>query len=171
MTWAPTKQVIDLSGVVDNLLGYIETNQADAHLWANGEPLDDYKALYPNATGRLSTKFPHLIVLDQEHKGEDGETDGGEVLVIHLALTLEGAITGPNADDLVLKAKKYVTALESMLINIPSATLTGSASIHGSPMGYQTAYDILKGHGGKTAANWLQIFQTRCEYRLITSAF
>lgn len=171
MTWAPDKQVIDLSGVVDNLLGYIETNQAEAHEWANGSPMNDYAALYPNATGRLSTKFPQLIVLDQEHQGEDKETESGDVLMITLALTLEGAITGSNADDLVVTAKKYAYGLESMLINIPSATLTGSASITGIPMGYQTAYDILKGHGGKTAANWLQIFQTRCEYRLITSAF
>lgn len=171
MTWAPTKQVIDLSGVVDNLLEYIETNQADAHLWANGEPLDDYKALYPNATGRLSTKFPHLIVLDQEHKGEDTDTEQGEVLAITLVLTLEGAVTGSNVDTVVNNAKKYALALESMLMNIPSATLTGSASVHGYCAGYQTASDLFKAHGGKTASSWLQIFQTRCEYRLITSAF
>ena len=171
MAWTPRIKVPDLTGVVDNLLGYIRDNQADAHEWANGSPMKDYAALYPNAAGRLTTKFPQLLVIDQEHKGEEGKSDDGELLVIRLALTFEGAVTGNNADTLVNTAKAYGMALESMLVNIPGATLCAGMTntTHGVCMTYQTVYDVLKGTG-KTGSTWLQIWQTQVEYELTGEA-
>lgn len=175
MTWAPTNKVVDLTKVVDNLLGYIEAQQTDALVWAkdtSDDALPDFAGIYPNATGRLATKFPQLIVLDQEHLAEAGDTDNGDIVRITLALTLEVALTGPDADALVLTTKKYGLALESMLVNIPAATLTADskATTHGYLAKYQTVYDVVVGYK-KEASNWLQIFQTRVEYVLLTGAF
>lgn len=173
MAWVPQKQVIDLTLIVSNLLSYIGTNDADALAWSNGgTALAQFAGLYPNATGRLSTLFPQIIVLDQEHLSEESETEEGDVLVVKLALTLEIALTGPNADTLVLTTKKYAMALESMLANIPAATLTAGSLVqtHASLTRLQTAFDQVQG-AAKNASSWLQIFQTRVEYQLITPAF
>lgn len=174
MTWAPKNKVVDLTTVVDNLLGYIDANQSDAHKWANGgAAMPDYKKLYPNASGRLAAIFPQLLVLNQEHSAEDSETADGDLLIIRVALTLEGTMTGPNEDELVLTAKKYALALESMLANVNSASLTANANqiMHSHLMTYATVFDLIAGYGNKKASSWLQMFQTKCEFRLITSAF
>jgi hypothetical protein len=168
MPWTPTKQVIDLSPVVDNLLGYFEANDADALAWANGgDALPEFEKFYSNASGRLQTIFPSLMVLSQE-----SETDlAGEVNVAGLQLTLEATITGSNADQLVADSKKYARAVESMLANIPSATLTdGCSPDHQSHLfEIETRLDILRGQANPSA--FLQIFQTRCVYRLTAPAF
>jgi hypothetical protein len=200
MPWTPTKKVVDLTKIVDNLIAYIRENQTDAHIWAgdfmagmavtlngevvtvNGEPvtigesgidLDDYQRLYPNAAGRLGSIFPQFIVLNQEFTEDEGETEGGDILVSKLALTLEVAVTGPDADRLVLATKAHDLALRSMLKNIPSATLTGDSNqtIHGDCTALQTVFDVLSGTGGKRGSSFMQLFQVKVEYQLITAAF
>jgi hypothetical protein len=168
MPWTPRKQVIDLTPIADNLLGYIGTNDADSLEWANEGPgLDQFAKLYTNASGRLQTQFPSLMVLSQEM-----ETDlAGEVLVSGVQLTLEATITGPDADTLVADTKKYARAVESMLANIPSATLTANCSPahQANLVEIETRLDILRGQANPSA--FLQIFQTRCVYRLTAPAF
>src|SRR5687768_12373809 len=124
MPWTPKKKVVDLTKIVDNLLTYLAAQDTDALVWTQplvDPPLAPFAAFYSNASGRLATKFPQLIVLDQEHAAEEAETEDGDVLVIPFVLTLEVAITGSNTDTLVANTKKYALALESMLANIPSA--------------------------------------------------
>lgn len=170
MSWTPAQNVIDFTAVIDNLLGYIEANDADALAWANGgEPLEEFAEFYSSITGRIATKFPQLIVLSQAHSVEEGETDNGEVLVVKLPLVFEGAIKGRNAEEACNTAKRYSYALESMLVNIPSLSLTGDADITASLTEYATRYDE-PGQLNKSSS-WLQVFQTRCEYQFITSVF
>ena len=77
MTWAPKNQVLDLTPIVDNLLAFIDTNDEAALEWASGDTLPGFKGLYPNATGRLATLFPQIIVLDQECAVKEGDNTGG----------------------------------------------------------------------------------------------
>jgi hypothetical protein len=166
MAWAPQKQVIDLSQIADNLLGYIEANQVEVLDWA-GDNLNPFAKFYTNASGRLQTIFPSLMILSQTC-----ETDiSGDILVAGLELTLEATIGGPNADELVANTKLYAKSVESMLANIPSATLTANSDpiMTAALFEIETRLDILRGQQSPTA--FLQIFQTRCVFRLTASAF
>lgn len=167
MTWTPRTNVIDLTQVADNLLGYVGENDSDALLWANGSALPEFAAFYTNASGRLQTIFPSLMVLSQ-----DAETDlTGDILISGLQLTLEGTVSGSNADDLVAATKMYAKAVESMLANIPSATLMAGSSPHqeASLFEIETKFDILRGQQAPSA--FLQIFQIRCVYRITAAAY
>lgn len=169
MSWNPTQQIINLAPILDNLLGYIADNQGDAHKFANDDDaMDDY-TIYPNATGRLATKFPQLLVLRHGHAGESAETENGDVLVITWRLLFEGAVSGRDTDELVVTARRYAYALESMLANIPTASLSTDIS-HAFLANYSTEFDQI-GQGGKSASSWVQVWQTACEFKLISAAF
>src|SRR4051812_38784505 len=118
MAWPPQSKanVFDVAPLADNLLGYIESNQTDALAWANGgSGLADFAKFYTNASGRMQTTFPSLLIL-----GQRIESDLEEAMQADWQLVLEGAISGPNTDQIVADAKRYGQALESMLANIPS---------------------------------------------------
>lgn len=168
MAWTPAAKIIDLVPVADNLLAYIQANQTDALEWANGGPgLNDFAKLYTNASGRLQTMFPSLMILAQAEEPDIA----GEVLLSGLQLTLEGTISGGDADQLVLDTKKYAKAVASMLMNIPSASLMAGTDdvTHSQIHELETKYDILRGQQGSTA--FLQIFQIRCLYALVGRAY
>jgi hypothetical protein len=138
MAWAPQKQVIDLSQIADNLLGYIEANQVEVLDWAsNGDGLTPFAKFYTNASGRLQTIFPSLMILNQ---------------------TCETDLAGDKG-------------IESILANIPSADLTANSDpiMTAALFEIETRLDILRGQQSPTA--FLQIFQTRCVFRLTASAF
>jgi hypothetical protein len=169
MSWNPTKQVIDLTGLVDNTLRYIGENQAEAIRWASGERLPAM-TLYPSASGRLATKFPQLLVLSQEHGVAEGAIENGDVLVIDVALLFEGALTHHNLDELVQRSKQYARAVDSMLENIPPAVLLPEAS-HAWATGRRVVFDVPTGYGQKRASSWIQIYQIRADFRVIAPAF
>jgi TRAP-type mannitol/chloroaromatic compound transport system substrate-binding protein len=167
MTWAPTKQTVDLTQIVDNLLAYIDAQDADALEWANGDPgLAEFAGLYSNATGRVQTKFPQMVVLTQTI-----ETDlAGDILIAGYQLVLETAVTGANADELATNTKIYGKAVESMLSNIPSATLTANSSpaITATLFELETRYDETR---RLPTPGFIQLFQTRAVYRLMQAAY
>jgi hypothetical protein len=165
--WTPTKQVIDLTPIAENLLSFIEANDEDALVWAGGVDLAEFAATYTNASGRLQTRFPCLMVLAQE-----SETDlAGEANIAGFQMTLEGTVSGPEPNQLVSDTKKYAKAVESMLANIPSATLTAGCDPPNTATLFEieTRLDILRGIA--TPSAYLQIFQIRCVYQLIAQAF
>lgn len=181
MTWDPREQVFDLTPLVDNLLAYIELNAPAALAWASGGnegEFPTFKGLYPNATGRIATLFPQVMVLDQEIVVKPSDNQG-DLLNGIFALTWEGAVTGKTADETTLKIKTYSKALESMLVNcVLERTADNTLKIADGCdpeitdavcLGYQTAHDQVGKI--KKSSNWLQIFQTRVEYRLTTPAF
>jgi len=164
--WTPTSNVFDLTLVVDNLLSYIAANNGAALRWANGGvALPEFVYLYPNAPGRLISKFPALIVIDQAYQ----TSLDSDILIAALQLKFEGCVSGPNLDELVLKTKKYAMALESMLANVPSATITGSATKHGALHEIGSNFDLTGQL--KHANSYLAIFQTKCLYKLEMVAY
>lgn len=165
MTWTPQKKVLNLAPIAGNLMAYIEAQDADALSWAGGG-LDEFAATYTNSSGRLQTMFPSLMVLTQEC-----ETDlSGEVLIGELQLVLEGTVSGSDANELVLNTKIYARAVESMIANIPAATLgAGTGISNAALMEVQTVFDVLRGQASPSA--FLQIFQIRCKYALVAEAY
>lgn len=162
MTWAPQYKVADVTEVVDNLITYFEANQSDALEWAGVED-GGFARFYPNAPGRLISKFPSLVFLDQRY-----ETDlSGDALLVGLELRMEGCVTGGNLDTLTLTTKRYAMAMESMLANVPSATLTDSG--HATLFEIETGYDLAGQL--KNANSFLAIFGIRCLYKIVASAY
>lgn len=171
MAWQPREKVTDFSRVIDNLVAYLEANQTDALAWAAGsvDVLEDYQKIYPNASGRLATLFPLLMVVRQEQANDLS----GDVLISAVELLLEGHIVGSDTDALTLKAKQYALATESMLANIPPDTLTDDSLSGGyaTLLELETAFDVLRGNNERAATSFLQIFQIRCVYRLHTAGY
>lgn len=175
MAWTPKEQVLDLTPLIDNILGFIETNDDDALAWASGLTVGEtapFAGIYSNASGRLATLFPQVMVLDQEVSVKPNDNQG-DVLNGILALTFEGAVTGKTADETTQTAKVYAKAVESMLVNLTTSLIAATSPqiTDAICLGYQTAHDQVKGAAGKSASSWLQIWQTRVEYRLIAEAF
>lgn len=167
MAWTPGTNVIDLSQLADNLLAYIDANQADVLTWMNAGGLDPFQRFYTNASGRLQTIFPSLMVLSQTC-----ETDiTGDILIAGWEGTLEATIGGGNADELVANTKLYAKAIESILANIPSAELTANSepAMTATLFEIETRLDILRGQQKPTG--FLQIIQTRFVYKLLGPAF
>lgn len=167
MSWAPTNQVVDLTTLIDNWLAYVEANCQDALEWANGGSpgLQEFQVLYSNLTGRLQTIFPQHMVIAQTV-----ETDlAGDILIAGWQLVLETAIAGPDADELATNTKRYGRAIESMLSNIPSATLTANSSptMHAALFELETRYDETQ----RSTPGFIQVFQTRAVFRLTQSAY
>lgn len=168
--WPPDneRKVFDLTGVVENILDYIEEFNEDALGWANdGTALAPFESLYPNAPGRLITMFPSLVCLSQKY-----ETDlKGDVLIAALELKFEGCVAGHQLDDLVLNTKKYAMAVESMLTNIPSEDLTAGYlnPTHGALMEIGSSFDLTGQL--QNATNYLAIFQTSALYQFTMAAF
>lgn len=163
MAWTPELNVVDLTPVIDNLLGYIGGNQTDALTWANGGTGLDDMTLYSNAAGRLASQYPQLIVLTQS---DEGELESDTLLTTEFRIRLEVAVMG-TADELPAKAKTYDLAVRSMLVNIPNATMTAGMKTTTRLWKRDwpaTVYDILRGGTGKQANSFLQIFQTEATY-------
>ena len=115
MAWNPTQNVVDLTPVIGNLLAYVEANQQDALEWAHGSSgIDPFAAIYPNAAGWLRSLYPYLMVVTHQDRGEDAETENGDVIVTTFTLLFEVAVKG-NADELPTLTKEYDRALRSML--------------------------------------------------------
>jgi hypothetical protein len=168
MAWTPPKKVIDLTPLAANLLAYIELNDADALAWANGgEALPEFAATYPNASGRLQTMFPSLMILAQS----DAEDLSGEANIAAFNMTLEMTISGPDPDALVETAKRYSKAVKSMITNMPSGTFTADCApgMTANLVEMEEAFDILR--GGATPSAFLQIVQLRPGWSLIAPAF
>jgi hypothetical protein len=93
----------------------------------------------------------------------------GEILLSGLEITLEGTIAGNETDSLVKNAKIYAKAVESMIMNIPSETLTANSDpvMYAAFFEQASVLDILRPY----SSGFLQIFQTRCLYRLSTDGY
>lgn len=164
MSWTPAKQVLDLTPIADNLLGYFEAQQAGALSWAGAS--GEFQKFYTNSGGRLQTMFPSLMILTQEC-----EVDlSGDILKGEYQLVLEGTVSGPDTDELVLESKKYALAVESMLMNIPTAIMAASTDITGMALTEQaTVFDMVRGL--VKVSGFVQVFQIRSKFVFIAEAF
>ena len=167
MAWEPQFKVIDARYIGRNILDYIELHQEEALAWADGGAgIEPFAKFYTNASGRLQTIFPSLIILSQSLE-TDLESDQ---IPANLQFAFEATMAGSDPDQLVADTKIYAMAIESMLLNISSDELTNNSYQYhkGYPMEIETRFDILRGHKAAATA-FLQIFQTRVKYRLQTA--
>lgn len=163
MPWTPEFKVIDQRPLATNLLAFIETNQTDALAWANGGPgLADFAKFYTNASGRLQTQFPCLMVLSQGIG-----TDLEDQLASAFQIVLEGAISGPDPDVLVDNTKRYAMAVESMVLNMTSDEFTENTNQYHKAIvtEMETRHDIVT----RITSGFLQVFQVRLTFNIFAS--
>jgi hypothetical protein len=169
--WTPTRNVVDLTPVIDNLLGYIEANNQDALVWAKGSPgLDPFAAVYPNASGWLKSLYPYVMVLNHADSGKDAEDDAnGELVVTTLNLAFEVAVMG-KADEISRKSMQYDLALRSMLVNVPGETLVDGCKTFTRAYASEwpeSTYDVLR--PGDRPKQFMQVFNTAMVYTIVTN--
>jgi hypothetical protein len=157
--YVPTQDAPDTRLVVPNLLAYIAAQVGEAVKWANGGvALPEFKKLFTSAEGRVHQIFPDLMVLSESAVAR--QTDAG--LQIEYELLFELEIVGKSADVVTALAKTYVYAVESMLVNIPPATLLAGTSLDlmvilrsiGHDIGQQGRLDSQHFRAPRVRANW-----------------
>jgi hypothetical protein len=140
MAWAPTEVATDVRAVVGNLFAYIAANQTAALTWSSPSTALADLTLYRTAEVRAKTDFPHLGIVRRRITTDD-QNDG---LHVRYELTFEMEIAAEFAKDartdaltqLQADSDNYSYAIESMLVNIPNATLF--ASVRGTKHGRKT---------------------------------
>lgn len=166
MAWQPTIQVFDETQIKRNLIDYLDANQVNALVWANGgSALPSIKKFHKSP--RLVTVFPALTFLQSEHRANDAE---GDVLIVDYALLLELAIVHGNQDELASRSNAYSMALESMLANIPATTFFANSIIQAQQFifaGLQVQYDIQ----GKYKNQFIEVLQIRVGWQITASLF
>lgn len=120
MPWTPTLNATDVRPILENLLTFIRDNNAEAFYWANGNTtLTPFVTVYNSALGRIKTDFPHLNTVSKERTTEEFN----DYLEITETFTFEAEITGTDLTQLAVDVDTYLYGLESMIQNIPKATL------------------------------------------------
>jgi hypothetical protein len=163
MVYDPKIQVFDSRPVKENLIGYIEANQAEALAWANnGSSLDPIRAFYKSP--RLVKLFPALTFIQAEYT-----SDYEDLLTADFSILFEVAAIHGNMDTLTDRMPKYAMALESLLTNIPNTTLFQNSIIQMAiaRAAVQTTFDVQ----GQYKNQFIEVFQMRASWRVLASAY
>lgn len=169
MAWEPKQNTLDVTQITENLFAYLEGNQADALEWAKPDgSLKPIEKFYRSTGGRAFPIYPKLMLVDKGNATEDN----GDTLEGRFGLTFDVVIKGGDTEQLVQDATYYAAALESMLTNIPTATLIENA--RGVRTAFndslETRYDQMGQHETDKSI-YFQRFRTEVVYRLIASAY
>jgi len=165
MVWSPAIQATDIRPLSPNLLQFFRDHQTEALNWANGGPgLDDFAVIYDTDEGSQYQIFPNVQVYGERYS--TGLNDYGTGIKYTLDLVFEVHGADPNA--LKVEVRKRCYALESMALNIPSATLTNGLSGNTRPIINEASAELgpaLKGEEG----NWLirSILKLTFEFTMI----
>ena len=166
--WNPAEQIIDTRYLGRNILSFVSANQTEALNWANdGTDLKPFKQFSESVINRAEPIFPSLAILSERNA-----TDfAGDIIASAFEITFEAMITGTVPADLPLLAKKYKHALESMLLNIPAASILMNAQTVTSFRvdSIETDFDEIKTNDMRNS--FMQMFQTKVVYVLYTGAY
>lgn len=163
-TWEPTLAVLSSRAIPENLIGFI-TNEAwqEAVLtWAGGSGL---KLLQTRAQRRKHPDKPAFPVIyfsdDNDAKQYDSEVVPGAY-----SLVLEVVIQNADPDEATRQARIYAKAIESMILNIPKATLLdGTGAFAATLDTIETGFDRMKENKDRKN-DFYQIFQVRAVWQL-----
>lgn len=168
MAYAPTQKVIDTRFIGRNILAYVEATQEEALPWANdGEDLKTFQQFADSLANRLKPVMPSIAIADDSQ----ATIFDGDVLQPVYRIVFEVMIGGANPNGLFTQAKRYAYALESLLLNIPSATVTADSEnlISVKPSTFETDFDAIGVNDSKNY--FMQMFQTKATYLLTASAY
>jgi hypothetical protein len=168
MAWEPTHEVLNCSAMVDNLMAYFNTNQAEALAWANGgTALLLFKSIADALADPNKPIFPALQFAE-DNDATDHSGDG--LLQGAYSVMFEGMVRNETAALAIAQGRKYRLAVASMLRNIPDASLianTGATQV--ILQSIETGYDPIKTND--TQNDFLQVFQVRATYLVVGAAY
>lgn len=142
MTWTPERVASNTGPIIANLIEYFKAHQTEAIAWACAAAgitaPDDIAYFYDTNAGSQDRIFPNVQFLN-----EDEDTDyieAGNAITYPIDLQMELAhemaaleTLAEQASILRAQAKVYMRAIESMVLNIPTATLMSGISNYTYP--------------------------------------
>lgn len=162
MAWTPKINVIDARKLDANILAFIEANQVEAMIWANGGiVLKVFQQLSNSIANRSKPIYPSLAIFSESTATQFD----GDILRCVYQLRIESVIYSNVAAEAAGLSKIYGHALESMLGNVTGAVLTGgAASMTASLERLDTNYTDLKWTKG--TSNFYREIETRATYSI-----
>jgi len=122
MTWTPTINVLRSRAIAENLLAYIEAQQADAILWANTTPIRTIQQFSDSVANRTAPIYPSIAI----RSTEDAQVFGEDVHSGAFKVTFEIIVENAVPDTAVSEAKVYDTAIKSIIANVPHSTIAAN---------------------------------------------
>jgi hypothetical protein len=126
MPWNPPLKSTGRYFAAANLLAFIAANQTAALAWAKAAlsyagDVPNFVALFNSSAGRVVSQWPNLMLVRAGTATAEAEND--YALVEVQDFEFEIAVTHADPDTLTHLTEVYIVAVDSMLRNIPSATL------------------------------------------------
>ncbi len=165
MPWTPTKAIIKPRALAQNVISYIQTNQADAILWANSNTaLRSIKKFGDTVANRLLPVYPSMYMTD-DNSASDYTND---VLTGAYSVQFEVNVQSTTPDEAKRQADVYAAAIESMLNNQPnSSRVTNTGALIAQLQLVEIGFLEIKAN--ETQNDFLQTFQVRATYSLLVS--
>ena len=134
MPWEPNLKSTGRHFIAANLLAYIRANQTAALLWAKTElayagTVPDFAHVFNSSAGRVVTVWPNLMLVRAGTVTAEPDDDYSTRQVHDFGF--EMAIADGDPDNLTHLVEVYTVAADSMLRNVPHATLAAGLASTG----------------------------------------
>lgn len=168
MAWTPTEQIPDTRPLMENLLQFIRDNQTEAFSWANeGNPLKPFQIVFNNITGRVIDKYPSLaVVADRFRKDLTEDTHKTT-----WNLSIEVAIEGSKATDLVIESRKYEYALASMFLECANTKALIENSDNLATCVFEELNPVFDEFGENINSKYTQVCSLSAQFTFTSSAY
>jgi len=161
MPWTPAEKILNARAVAENLLLYIEANQADALLWAHGSALKSLVRLETSIAEKNVPVYPCIQFLSDNSAESFQQTfiDGA------YSAAFEITVQNPSPSELLAQARSYDKAVRSMIRNCTTFTTnTGAGANQSALLTIETGFDPQQMN--KAATQFYQEWQVRATYTL-----
>lgn len=165
MAWTPTKAIVKPRALAQNVISYIQTNQADAILWANSNTaLRPIKKFGDTVANRLLPVYPSMYMTD-DNSASDYTND---VLISAYSVQFEVNVQSTTPDEAKRQADVYAAAIESMILNQPNSSRVNNTGAISAQV-QLVEIGFLEIRANETQNDFLQTFQIRATYSLLVS--
>lgn len=162
MAWTPTKAILKPRVLAENVLSYIQTNQADAILWANSNTaLRSIMKFGDSVANRLIPVYPSMYFSDDN----DAQDLSEDVITSLYTPIFEVNVQSTTPDEALRQARIYWVAIASMMVNMPMSSKTANTGAKDADLlGLETGFLQIKSNEAQN--DFLQTFQIRASYQL-----
>ena len=163
MPWTPAEPVIEARTIGENLLAFIETNQADALAWATGGTALKPLARIENTAMTNAVVYPAIAETDYTGLNDPSETYNRGTS----SVTFDIWVTGAAASTVKTQARYYAKAVKSMIRNCPNGTVFANTNAVANTSVLLLIEDTFPGvEIHENGTSYLQRVQIRASYQL-----
>ena len=163
MSWNPALKVANKRQIAANLLNFVKANQEDALAWAKtqaglSETVKKFITFDDALGDRDSPNVPSLAISDDD----DASDYTADMTNAAYRLTFLARIQNADFNKVVRQARVYSLCLESLIRNIPTATLLADTHIDNYTLEtIETGFPRVKSNENQT------LFQQEIEIRAV----